>query len=124
MVYTDIVMDMEQQHNKKIEKIKQILKNYLRIQVRKYILEIVKLIMVLQKDLRILKINILSHILTQKKQQPTEPNLEYYTAYGGSKEFNKLLVKYNLMFEWETNCIACLYFDDDDDDDMTMMIIK
>ena len=117
MVYTDIVMDMEQQHNKKIEKIETDFKELFENTGEEIYIRNCKIDNgITERFKNIENKHIIAYINTEETTTD-KPNLEYYTAYGGSKEFNKLLVKYNLMFEWETNCIACLYFDDDDDDD-------
>jgi hypothetical protein len=115
MVYPDIVMDMEQQHNKKIQNIKTDFKELFEITGEEIYFRNSKIDNAIterfnDKDNN----NIIAYINTEETTE--EPNLEYYTVYGGSKEFNKLLIKYNLMFEWETNCVAYLYFDEDDDD--------
>lgn len=58
--------------------------------------------------------NIFAYIYTE--DATNNPNLEYYTAYYGSEEFCKLLRKYNLMFKWETKCVASLYFDKEEEE--------
>ena len=116
MVYDDIVMDMVQQHNKKIENIKTDFKKLFENTGEEIYFRNSKIDNAITERFND-KDNKHSIAYINTEETTTEPSLEYYTTYGGSKEFNKLLVKYNLMFEWETNCIACLYFDDDDDDD-------
>ena len=40
--------------------------------------------------------------------------LNYYNNYWGNKQFNELLEKYNLRYEWYDVCVAFIYKDEDD----------
>ncbi len=60
------------------------------------------------------KSNKVSFIINAEQEAPEEEStINFYNQYWGHKQFNELLEKYNLKYEWLDTCILFIYHDDD-----------
>jgi hypothetical protein len=57
--------------------------------------------------------DILFIINCEFEASPEESALNYYSNYWGNKQFNELLKKHNLRYEYYDQCIAFIYNDED-----------
>ena len=57
--------------------------------------------------------DILFIINCEYEASPEESVLNYYTQYWGNKQFNELLNKYNLRYDYYDQCVAFIYNDYD-----------
>ena len=57
--------------------------------------------------------DILFIINVEYDEPPEQCCLNYYNCYWGNKQFNELLLKHKLRYEYYDNCVAFIYKDYD-----------
>ena len=60
--------------------------------------------------------NIILVINSEYDAPKNECVIQYYNQYWGNKEFNELLIKYKLRYEWYDTTTLFIYKDYNDDD--------
>ncbi len=61
--------------------------------------------------------DILFVINCEYDKAPEHCTLNYYSQYWGNKQFNELLQKHKLMYQWYDCCVAFIYNDEEADYD-------